>query len=143
LAFAQTIDFQGAYVVRRTARALLVRLSGRGEYWVPLSQVADRSEVRHAGDYGRLSVSRWWAGKDELLDDDYGDGGDYEHETHSQRHAPPPTTIELPRATAAYRSLALAFHPDRHGGDGAIMKAVNTLWNALREDLRDLAGGGG
>jgi len=115
---------------------------------VPLSQVADESEVWRGGDRGRLVVSRWWAGKAELLGDDYDyerdyEDRDYERETHSQRNAQPPAAIELPQATRAYRTLALEHHPDRHGGDGAVMKAVNTLWNAIRQDLRELAGGDG
>jgi hypothetical protein len=88
------VVFEDTVAVRTTARAILIRFNGR-QFWVPLSQVTDRSEVRRAGDRGRLVVTRWWAGKADLLDLD----------------AQAPSTTALTESTKTYRALAMEHHP--------------------------------
>lgn len=36
---------------------------------------------------------------------------------------------------SAYRTAALALHPDRNNGDGSKMSALNTLWNRIEQEL--------
>ncbi len=117
-------------VRRETAKALLVeRLDSGGfeEHWVPRSQIRN-SEVCSRGDSGHIEVTRWWAEKAGILDDEGG----------SERSTAPPT-VELTHATRIYRQLAQRHHPDRIGGDGTTMKAINVLWDAVKSDIEKAA----
>jgi hypothetical protein len=58
-----TVSIAAAVALRATERAILCRVptaSGAFECWVPLSQIAEDSEVREAGDFGTLSITTWW-----------------------------------------------------------------------------------
>jgi hypothetical protein len=116
-------------VRRETAKALLVERLDRDleEYWVPRSQIRN-SEVCCRGDCGHIEVTRWWAGKAGLLDA----GG-----TNGRSTAP--AVIELTQATRTYRQLAQQHHPDRAGGDGKTMQALNVLWDAVKNDIQRAA----
>jgi hypothetical protein len=120
-----------AFALCETARALLCAIAGQ-EIWVPLSQIHRDSEVRRRGDSGLLLVAAWWARKAALIDDD--EDSYHEREAHSQ-HGAAPATVELTQATRTYRRLAQEFHPDRIGGDGKTMQALNVLWDAVRSDV--------
>ena len=71
-------DVSNVEVVRETGRAICVRGAGlssdpfnlglEDESWVPLSQLHDRSEVRHVGDKGLLVISTWLAKQRGLVD---------------------------------------------------------------------------
>lgn len=60
----ETID--GVTAIRESPKALLVRLSGGAEIWVPKSVIHDDSEVYKAGTNGTLVVARWFAEKEGL-----------------------------------------------------------------------------
>jgi hypothetical protein len=125
-------------VRRDTPKALLVERHDTGrfeQHWVPRSQIRS-SEVCYRGDTGLIEVTRRWAQKAGLLDDDQ--DSYHESETHSQRGATP-AVIELTQATRVYRQLALEHHPDRAGGDGRTMKALNILMDAVKSDIERAA----
>jgi hypothetical protein len=124
--FHRTIEIDDVDVVRETPRALLCEI-GERSVWVPKSQLAIDSEVRRAGDHGVLIVSEWFAEQADL-------------EAHAAEQV---NLSTLPTAAKIYRQLALAHHPDRAGGDDAVMRALNALWDAVKQDLRALAEGGG
>lgn len=55
------VDVADVVVLRETAKALQVRVSGGEPVWVPFSQIADDSPVRYDGESGVLRVSEWIA----------------------------------------------------------------------------------
>jgi hypothetical protein len=59
------VAFDGATVARETASAILVLLDeeeyGDAEYWIPKSQILERSEVKGGIDTGTLVITRWLA----------------------------------------------------------------------------------
>lgn len=62
------LEFPGAVVMRETDKAIQVRIAGReGLMWLPLTQVAEDSEVRADGDSGVLKISDWIAGEKGLV----------------------------------------------------------------------------
>jgi hypothetical protein len=120
-----TCIFDDVLIKAETAKALLCIIA-EDELWVPKSQISADSEVQHRGDRGCLMVTRWWARKAELVEND---------DENDREHAYAATVIELTQATRAYRQLALEHHPDRVGGDGVVMKALNVLWGAVKADV--------
>jgi hypothetical protein len=59
----KTVCLDNTTAIRSTPWAILCRVrteNGGFECWTPLSQIAEESEVRNAGDRGRLVVSAWW-----------------------------------------------------------------------------------
>ena len=54
-------------VLRTTEKALLCRIEDDDrEVWVPLSQIAEESDVSDEGDEGELLVASWWAEREGL-----------------------------------------------------------------------------
>lgn len=58
--FRDKASFDGCRCVHETGEALLVEIEG-DQYWLPLSQLDDTSEIQHFGDEGELVTSQWWA----------------------------------------------------------------------------------
>jgi len=52
-----------AECLRDSGKALLCRIDGVGEEWIPQSQIHDDSEVYGDGDAGALVVRTWFAEK--------------------------------------------------------------------------------
>jgi hypothetical protein len=129
---ARTCTFDHVYAKAETSKALLCFIAG-DELWVPKSQISADSEVQHRGDHGRLVVTRWWARKAELVEDAEDDDRERAYDA--------PAVIELTEASRIYRRLALEHHPDRAGGDGTTMRAVNILWDAVKVDVGRAANG--
>lgn len=48
-------------VLRATEKAVLVDIPDVGEFWIPQSQIDDRSECWKEGDEGELWISQWIA----------------------------------------------------------------------------------
>lgn len=48
-------------ILRETEKAVLVAIPAVGDYWIPLSQIDDRSEIWREGDIGELWISEWIA----------------------------------------------------------------------------------
>ena len=61
-----TATFDDVEVVRDTELALLCTIAG-ARHWIAVSQVLPGSEVRHAGDRGRLVIPEWLAADRGLL----------------------------------------------------------------------------
>jgi hypothetical protein len=58
------LEFPDSVVMRETDKAIQVRVGGHeGLHWMPLTQVAEDSEVRADGDSGVLKISAWIAGE--------------------------------------------------------------------------------
>lgn len=63
--FEETVEFPDSRCVRATSKAILVEIPDfGGEFWIPQTQVDDRSEVYGAAEgenVGTLVVSQWIA----------------------------------------------------------------------------------
>jgi hypothetical protein len=127
-------------VKAETAKALLCIIADATgtqscEVWVSKSQVAYYSKVQHRDDCGRLVVTRWWARKAGLIeswdDEAYREDHDYQEDMPARAA---PAVIELTEAAKTYRRLALEHYPERTGGGGTTMKALNVLWDAAHAD---------
>lgn len=55
-----TVTIRDALVKVKTQKAILVDVDGE-DYWIPLSQVDDESEVYESGDQGDLVITEWIA----------------------------------------------------------------------------------
>jgi hypothetical protein len=122
---SETVDIPNVRAKRCTLKALLCLIDG-AEVWVPKSQISCTSEVYYAGGRGTLRVTRWWADKVGLVDDDG-------HATVNRRTAL--IHIQLTETTRIFRQLAFEFHPDRNASGASTMRALNQLIDAVREDL--------
>jgi hypothetical protein len=52
--------FPHVFAIAATEKALLYEIDAK-QIWVPLSQIAEESEVLERGDFGTLAVTRWYA----------------------------------------------------------------------------------
>lgn len=55
-----TVTIRDALVKVKTQKAILVDVDGE-DYWIPLSQVDEESEVFEKGDQGDLIITEWIA----------------------------------------------------------------------------------
>lgn len=64
----ESVEFEGAVVVRETGAAILVSGIEDGEdVWIPKSQIHPDSEVWKDGDEGTLIITRWIAEQKGLI----------------------------------------------------------------------------
>ena len=61
-----TVRIEDCEIVKATDLAVLVRIGGEVEKWIPQSQISDDSEVWREGDTGDLVIKAWWAEKEGL-----------------------------------------------------------------------------
>jgi hypothetical protein len=65
-----TIEYEGCKIVHATHEAILVLIPEVDEeepQWVPQSQVHDDSEIWRKGDAGTLTITQWWAERQEWV----------------------------------------------------------------------------
>lgn len=55
------VSFEDVTCLRETDRAVLVRMPGGQEHWLPKSQLDEDTEVAAEGDSGTLVISHWIA----------------------------------------------------------------------------------
>jgi hypothetical protein len=125
-------EIDGAWVARETSKAFLVQFGceeDRPERWVPKSQI-DGPENWQESDVGPMLVTRWWARTVGLLNDRPDIPNRYQN--NPPRKVVP---INLRRSKEVYHGLAQRFHPDRNSQGGAVMAAINQLWQAVAADL--------
>jgi hypothetical protein len=61
-----TVRIEYCEVIRDSGKALLIRIGGEVEKWIPQSQIDDDSEVWKEGDKGDLVIKAWFAEKEGL-----------------------------------------------------------------------------
>lgn len=59
--FEDHIRLPDCVVLYETDKAILVAIPAFGDYWIPKTQIDDRSEVWQDGDVGELWISDWIA----------------------------------------------------------------------------------
>jgi hypothetical protein len=57
--FRDFVDLTDAEVIAESPKAILVKIGDEEQFWIPQSQIDDRSEVRRRGDKGTLMISEW------------------------------------------------------------------------------------
>ena len=63
------VDIEGCTAIKDTGAAILVKVEGAHEYWIPKSQIDGESEIQDDGDTGILRIPRWLAEAKELTCD--------------------------------------------------------------------------
>jgi len=62
-----TVRIEDCKIIKATNKAVLVRIGGEVEKWIPQSQIDDDSEVWREGDSGDLVIKAWFAEKEHLI----------------------------------------------------------------------------
>lgn len=63
---SETVRIEDCEIIKATPKAVLVRIGGEIEKWIPQSQIDDDSEVWKEGDTGDLVIKAWFAEKEGL-----------------------------------------------------------------------------
>jgi len=63
---SETVRIEDCEIIKATDKAVLVRIGGEVEKWIPQSQIDDDSEVWKEGDKGDLVIKAWFAEKEGL-----------------------------------------------------------------------------
>jgi hypothetical protein len=63
---SEGVPFNDVVCITETDLAILCEIEG-GEFWIPVSQIDDESEVWKKGDTGQLVVSEWFATEKGLI----------------------------------------------------------------------------
>jgi hypothetical protein len=62
----EPVSIENARAIKATSMAILVEVDDE-EYWIPISQIDDDSEVYQKGDEGTLIIPRWLAEEKGLI----------------------------------------------------------------------------